>query len=1061
MGKEFSMKRYEKLIQDPGAREADVLAFWEQQETFAKSLDATRGAEPFVFFEGPPTANGKPHIGHLMPRVYKDLFPRFRTMSGQYVLRKAGWDTHGLPVELEVEKAIGVNSKPEIEAYGVERFVEKCKESVWRYKADWERMMKRMGFWIDFENAYVTYTDDYIETLWWELKLMFDRGLLYQGHKTLPYCPRCGTGLSSHEVAQGYKTVEDLTVTVRLPVVEDVDANFQLSEGVRTSLLTWTTTPWTLPANVAAAVSPEATYVEVRQGEEHLLLVKTRLEEMVRGDYEIVREWSGSELVGLRYSPPYALTSDPAAHRVYAADFVNLEDGTGIVHIASAFGEDDYRLGQEVGLPFFQPVDLAGCFTEEFPLGAGVFVKEVDPRIVEDLDERGVLYASSPYEHEYPFCWRCDTPLLYYARDSWYIRTTEVKEQMIALNASIRWHPSHVGEGRLAGFLAGLKDWALSRDRFWGTPLNLWVCEDCERVTSVGSRTELVEHAQDAELAREVEFHRPYIDRVTLSCPGCKGTARRVPYVIDTWFDSGSMHSAQWHYPFENREQFEENFPADFICEAMEQTRGWFYTLLATSTIVHGQAPFRNCIGTGLGLDANGLKMSKSKGNVLDPWEAIDSVGADCLRWYLYSSSAPWKSKRLGDAEIKEPLYRFLDTARNVHDFFALYASIDGYDPAVHSVDPAFLTVLDRWLVSRVSSTTQVVRSALDAYDVVTATSAMETWMSDLSNWYIRLSRRRFWRGGMGPDKMAAYGTLRAALIAWAKLAAPFIPFLSEAVYRSLRGPKDEESVHLCGYPDATGDVDGALEAGMAWVRQAVALGHQARNVAQLKVRQPLSGIFVERPRDVSLSGDLLQLMKTELNVESVQVIDSMDTLGEERPVPNYRSLGPRLGGQAPTASAWIREQSAESLRRLSNAGPISAEKDNHTFELRSEDILYERTLPDHLVLSEEGGVRIVLDTELNEALRRKGLVRELTHRIQLARKNAGFDVVDRVHVTFSANPPLDEVVRGHLDEIAEEILAESLVERASVDGEHTEQISFDGMQIRVGLSRVSVEDPR
>ena len=704
------MKRYEKLVRNPAEREDAILSFWEEHDTFAKTLEATKDGPRYVFFEGPPTANGKPHLGHLMPRVYKDLFPRFRTMRGDYVLRKAGWDTHGLPVELEVEKEIGVNSKPEIVSFGVEKFVEKCKESVWRYKSDWERIMKRMGFWIDFENAYVTYTDEYIETVWWELKQMFDRGLLYQGHKTLPYCPRCGTGLSSHEVAQSYKVVKDPTVTIRLPVVSDEGSIFKASKDVRTSMLTWTTTPWTLPANVAAAVAADAVYVEIRQGDERLVLVKTLVEKTLQGDFEILREFPGSELVGLKYEPPYALTTEPAAHLVYAADFVNLEDGTGIVHIASAFGEDDYQLGQEVGLPFVQPVDLAGKFTSEFPMGAGRFVKDVDPQITEDLKVRELLYRTFLYEHDYPFCWRCDTPLLYYACDSWYIRTTAVKDEMIANNASIHWHPAHVGEGRLAGFLANLKDWALSRDRFWGTPLNLWVCPDCEEVTCVGSRAELVERAVDPELAGAVELHRPYVDRVSLKCAGCGGRAERVPYVIDAWFDSGSMHSAQWHYPFENEDLFKENFPADFICEAMEQTRGWFYTLLATATIIHGRAPFKNCIGTGLGLDENGLKMSKSKGNVMDPWGAIESYGADCLRWYLYSSSAPWKSKRLGKADIKEPLYRFLDTVRNTYDFFALYASIDGFDLEIHQAEVSSSSILDRWILSRLATTVQTMR---------------------------------------------------------------------------------------------------------------------------------------------------------------------------------------------------------------------------------------------------------------------------------------------------------------------------------------------------------------
>jgi len=1052
------MKRYDKLVRNPSEREAAVLSFWEEHDTFAKTLAATKDGPRYVFFEGPPTANGKPHLGHLMPRVYKDLFPRFRTMRGDYVLRKAGWDTHGLPVELEVEKAIGVNSKPEIESYGVEKFVEKCKESVWRYKSDWEHMMKRMGFWIDFDDAYVTYTDGYIETVWWELKKMFDRGLLYQGHKTLPYCPRCGTGLSSHEVAQGYKTVEDLTVTIRLPVVSDEDSVFKVSEDIRTSVLTWTTTPWTLPANVAAAVAADATYVEVQQGDERLVLVKTLVEKTLQGHCEILREFPGSDLVGLRYEPPYTLTTESAAHRIYAADFVNLEDGTGIVHIASAFGEDDYQLGQEVGLPFVQPVDLAGKFTEEFPMGAGEFVKDVDSRIIEDLKTRELLYRTVLYEHDYPFCWRCDTPLLYYACDSWYIRTTAVKDELIANNASINWYPSHVGEGRLAGFLANLKDWALSRDRYWGTPLNLWVCPDCEEVTSVGSRAEMVERAVDPKLAGTVELHRPYVDRVNLKCSACGGQAERVPYVIDTWFDSGSMHSAQWHYPFENEDLFKENFPADFICEAMEQTRGWFYTLLATSTIIHGQAPFKNCIGTGLGLDENGLKMSKSKGNVVDPWDAIESYGADCIRWYLYSSSAPWKSKRLGEADIKEPLYRFLDTVRNSYDFFALYASIDGFDPEIHQAEESAKSILDRWILSRLASTVQTVNASLESYDVITSTAAIDTLITDLSNWYVRLSRRRFWRGGMGPDKISAYATLREVLVELAKLLAPFIPFLSEAIYRLLRTSDAEESVHLCSYPVASNArIDTQLEKDMAWVRQTVALGHQARNQAQIKVRQPLARAIVEGKTDVERSEELIQLIRTELNVEAVEALITLDELFEETPTPNFRTLGPRLGPLGSKAAEWIRQQKAGDLRERSATGPFSIELDGESIELMPEDIGYEKVMPDHLVLSEEGGNRILLDTTLDERLRTKGLVRELTHRIQLARKNAGFEVSDRIAVTYQANKVLRALIEANRDEIAEEILAISVEEIASASSEYSEEIEFDGMSITVALTRISV----
>ena len=1054
------MKRYEKLTRDPTTREEAILSFWKEKGMFERSLEQTRGGPSYVFYEGPPTANGKPHFGHLLPRVYKDLYPRYKTMQGHYVARKGGWDTHGLPVELEVEKEIGVNSKPEIEAYGVERFVERCKASVWRYKTDWEQMIERMGFWIDLENAYVTYTDAYIESVWWALKSMFDRGLLYQGHKTLPYCPRCGTGLSSHEVAQGYQVVQDPSVTVRMPVASDEEADYKVEITGRTSLLVWTTTPWTLPANVALAVSGDAVYVEVEQDGERLIVAKALLERVVEEDSLFVREFLGKDLIGLRYEPPYRLVEGPSAHRVYAADFVNLEDGTGMVHIASAFGEDDYRLGQEVGLPFVQPVDLEGRFTEAFPQHAGEFVKDADPKIIADLEERRILYRQTIYEHEYPFCWRCDTPLLYYAMDSWYIKTTAVKEQMIANNKKIRWYPSHVGEGRLADFLDNLKDWALSRDRYWGTPLNLWVCEACGEITSVGSREELVAHAVDPDAARSVELHRPFIDAVTLRCSACEGTMSRVSYVIDTWFDSGSMHTAQWHYPFENEDRFKESFPADFICEAMEQTRGWFYTLLATSTILYDELPYHNCIATGLGLDAQGLKMSKSKGNVIDTWEMIDKYGADCLRWYFFSSSAPWKSKRLGEADVKEPLYRFLDTLRNSYDFFALYATIDGYDPETHKADEADLSVLDRWIRSLFAATTRLVMESLDGYDALAAARAIESFLEQLSNWYIRSSRRRFWRGGMEPDKIAAYTTLYRMLLGIAKLSAPFTPFITEAIYRQLRTPSDPESVHLCRFPVADDEIrEPALEQEMDVARELVVLGHQARNQAQVRVRQPLSRLIVELTNSEKLSEAVVSLVKTELNVEAVEFVATLAPLFEETPSPNFGSLGPRLGPRGPTVATWIKGQSASSLKAALVDGSATIDIGGESIELMADDVTYEADLPAHLVLAEGEGMRVLLDTTLDARLKEKGVVREVVHRIQLARKEAGFEVTDRIKIGYEAESVLAKLVSDNAVEISDEVLAVSMEPTVSQADEFQGTIDIDGAPLRIGLSRVEPEE--
>jgi isoleucyl-tRNA synthetase len=1047
------MKRYVKLDRDPVAREEALLAEWRRRRVFEQTLERTKDAPRYVFYEGPPTANGMPHFGHLMPRVYKDLFPRYKTMQGFYVLRRGGWDTHGLPVELEVEKEIGVNSKPEIEAYGVERFVEKCKASVWRYKGEWERMIERMGFWIDLESAYVTYTDEYIESVWWELKTMFERGLLYQGHKTLPYCPRCGTGLSSHEVAQGYMTVEDPSVSIRMRVSSDADSVYKVDGEEPVSLLAWTTTPWTLPANVALAVAPEAVYVEAEQGGERLIVARALVEKALDGDARAVREFPGGDLVGLRYEPLYALTDDPAAYRVYPAGFVNLEDGTGVVHVASAFGEDDYALGQEVGLPFVQPVDLEGRFTEEFPLCAGAFVKDADLRIVEDLAARGILYRSAVYEHDYPFCWRCDTPLLYYAMDSWYVKTTAVKDRLIENNRRIQWIPAHVGEGRLGRFLETLKDWALSRDRYWGTPLNLWVCDDCGEVTSIGSRAELVERAADPALAARVELHRPYIDDVRVRCSACGQPSRRVPYVIDTWFDSGSMHTAQWHYPFENEELFRDQFPADFICEAMEQTRGWFYTLLATSTIVHGKAPYRTCLSTGLGLDEEGLKMSKSKGNVLDPWELIGRYGADCIRWFLYSTSTPWKTRRLSEKGVSEPLYRFLDTLRNTYDFFALYATIDGYEPSGDGESRSG-TVLDRWIRSRLHSTTKTVVDALDAYDVVTATAALDRLVDDLSNWYVRLSRRRFWKGGMGEDKRAAYDSLRDVLLETCKLLAPFVPFLTDEIYRKLRVGKEPESVHLCRYPAADPSaIDEGLEVEMAFARRVVVLGHQARNQAQIKVRQPLSCALVRADR--SMSDEVARLIETELNVERIETRSSLADVYEARAVPNFRTLGPRVGSDVQDVASWIAAQPVEALRERLASGGTTLDLDGRSISLRAEDVVFEAVLPAGFVRAEEADVELLLDGRIDDGLRRKGLLRELVHRVQLARKAAGFDVTDRIVLSYGGDEALESVVAENESEVASEVLATEIVSPLAADAEHSETIELDSGSITIGMRRI------
>ncbi|HDL86465.1 MAG TPA: isoleucine--tRNA ligase, partial [Candidatus Acetothermia bacterium] len=848
----------------------------------------------------------------------------------------------------------------------------------------------------------------------------------------------------------------DPSISVRMPIVSDSEARYDAEFSGKTSLLAWTTTPWTLPANVGLAVAENAIYVEVEQNGERIVLAKELLEHALDGDYRVVREFPGADLVELAYEPPYRLIDDARAYRVHAASFVNMEDGTGIVHTAPAFGEDDYQLGLERDLPFFQPVDLAGQFTEAFPMCEGMFVKDADKKIVDDLKERGVLYRFALYKHDYPFCWRCDTPLLYYALDSWFVKTTAVKDQMIVNNASINWYPPHVGTGRLGDFLANLKDWALSRDRYWGTPLNLWICERCGETIAVGSRDELMERAIDKDLARTVELHRPYIDKVDLACPKCGKVMHRVTNVIDAWFDSGSMHTAQWHYPFENKEKFAESFPADFICEAMDQTRGWFYTLLATSTIIHGRAPYRNCVVTGLGLDEEGIKMSKSKGNVIDPWELIDIYGADALRWYLYSSSAPWKSKRLGGDVVKDALYKFLDTLRNTYDFFALYASIDDFDPQRDKLIHDDLTVLDRWILSRLAAATMEVTSGLDAYDVVSATAALDGFLGDLSNWYVRSSRRRFWRGGMGADKVAAYATLYRVLMELSKLLAPFVPFVSEAVYQRLRTVDDPESVHLCRYPAASADdIDSDLESQMDLARRIVSLGHQARNQAQVRVRQPLSRVIVSAGDDAHLASEVVALIDTELNVEKVELVADISKYFNEIPTPNFRTLGPRLGPRVNRAAEWIVAQSAESIREALSTGEVTVNIDGDEITIVADDVIFEAQLPERFVLVEEAGTRLLLDTRIDDRLREIGWVREIAHRIQVLRKDAGFDVTDRIVLSYEADGATAEVLVNNGEAIASEVLATSIEDKIGVEQEIVQEFDIEGATLKVGLRRV------
>jgi len=1031
---------FRKLEAEPRLREEKVLEFWQRERIFERSVREREGRPRFVFYEGPPTANGRPHFAHLLARVYKDLFPRYKTMRGFYVPRKAGWDCHGLPVELEVEKELGLSTKAEIENLGVEKFVRACRASVDRYIREWEKMMVRLGFWIDLAHPYITYTDDYIESLWWMLKEIHRKGLLYKGHKILPYCPRCGTPLSSHEVAQGYRRVSDPSVFVRMPLADE--------PGV--SLLVWTTTPWTLPANVALAVAEDAPYAEVLFRGERLILAKPRLP-AVLGEAQILREFPGRELVGRNYLPLYPLAGE-GAYRVVGAEFVSMEEGTGIVHIAPAFGEEDYELGKREGLPFLQPVDRAGRFTQDFSLCAGLFVKEADPKIVEDLRAKGRLFRAETYEHEYPFCWRCDTPLLYYAMDSWFIATTKEKERIIEENERIVWHPGHVGSGRFADFLASMRDWALSRERYWGTPLPVWTCSSCGHMEVVGSRKELVEKAVDPELASTVELHRPYVDRVELRCP-CGGRMRREPYVLDTWFDSGSMHTAQWHFPFENLEEFRASYPADFICEGLDQTRGWFYTLLVTGVLVHGATPYRRVLVTGLGLDAEGQKMSKSRGNVIDPLPLADQYGADAIRWYLLSESAPWTERRLSAEGVKAARFGFLETVRNCHDFFALYAAIDGFDPSASFIPWEKRPALDRWLGSRLSQAVEEVTAALDAYDVVRATRALEDFVDDLSNWYIRASRPRFWGSGLGEDKLSAYHTLYFVLKNLSLLLAPFTPFLAEAMWQNLRTDEDPVSVHLADWPSPLFR-DRSLEEQMGRVREVVELALAARNRAKIKVRQPLRSLFVlEKPGDPEIPEELWRLAKEELNVLELRVVRDLSLVRVPKASPDFRRLGPRLGAKAQLVAQRIREAPPEWVRELLSQGAAAIDLGEEKVQIRAEEVQISWEPAPGFVVEEEPRGAVALDIRLDEELRALGDLRELVHRLQLLRKEAGFEVTDRIAIGYTGE--IGEIFARFPERVKEEVLARELRAAELPEAEYSAELEVHGKKGRVWLKRL------
>ena len=1019
-------------------REREVLKFWQERDIFKKSIEGREGGENYTFYDGPPTANGKPHIGHVLTRVIKDMIPRYRAMKGAHILRKAGWDTHGLPVELEVEKKLGIDGKGEIEKYGIAPFIDECKESVWKYKGMWEEFSGIVGFWADMDDPYVTYHDDYIESEWWALKKIFDRGLLYKGFKCVPYCPRCGTPLSSHEVAQGYKTVKERSAVVRFRAADE-DAYF----------LAWTTTPWTLPSNTALCVNPEDTYCRVRAADGYTYYMAKPLLDSVLGPlakdgeaaYEILEEMKGEELVGRAYLPLYDCARDTAAaqgkraHYVLSDGYVSMSDGTGIVHIAPAFGDDDARVGRRYDLPFIQKVDPRGHMTEDAP-AAGLFVKEADPLILSDLDSRGLLFSAPKFEHEYPFCWRCNTPLIYYAQDTWFIRMSEVREDLIRNNKTVNWIPETIGEGRFGDWLKNVQDWGLSRNRYWGTPLNIWTCS-CGECVSVGSREELRRLAKNCP--ENVELHRPYIDEVILTCPKCGGDMHRVSEVIDCWFDSGAMPFAQWHYPFENQDIFEQNFPADFISEAIDQTRGWFYSLMAISTLIFNKAPYKNVIVLGHVLDKDGQKMSKSKGNAADPMEELSKYGADAIRWYFYSNSAPWLPNKYHEGAVLEGRNKLMGTLWNTYAFFVLYANIDGFDATKYTLDEASLTLMDRWILSRLSATVAEVDRRLGGYEIPETARALQEFVNDLSNWYVRRSRERFWQKGMPTDKVAAYMTLHTALVTLAKIAAPMLPFLAEDIYRNLvaeRDPSAPESVHLCDFPTPDARfADEALLRDMDTVLSVVTLGRAARASAAVKNRQPLSTMFVKA--EATLREGYLDIIRDELNVKEVVFTDSVRDFTTYTFRPQLRTVGPKYGKQLGfirTALEGLDGNAAYDELKAAGVLTLTA-PDGTAVALAEEDLLIDMVRAEGFESAADRGVAVVLDTRLTPALLEEGLVREIISKVQTMRKDSGFEVTDHIALGASGSEAVLAIIRNNAAEIGAATLTDLLLDAAEEGG--------------------------
>jgi len=1026
---------YQKVSTDMSfvEREQEVLQYWKDHRIFRKSMENRADGPEFTFYDGPPTANGKPHIGHILTRVIKDIVPRYKTMKGYHVLRKAGWDTHGLPVELEVEKLLGINGKPQIEAYGVEPFIAKCKESVWKYKGEWEQMSDRVGFWADMDDPYITYDNNYIESEWWALRTIWDKGLLYKGHKIVPYCPRCGTALSSHEVAQGYQDVKETSVFVRFAVNDEPD----------TYLAAWTTTPWTLPSNVALCVNPDEEYVLAEVAKDidgtekpvRYYLAGVLAPGLLGEDLKILARMTGSELVGKSYQPlfPYAdatvKKSGKRAFIVTADDYVTLSDGTGIVHIAPAFGEDDARVGRLYDLPFVQLVREDGTLPDDVTDFAGVFCKDADPGLIKKLAQEGKLLKKMPYEHSYPFCWRCDTPLIYYARNSWFVKMTAVRDNLLKNNQTVNWIPETIRDGRFGNFLENVIDWGISRERYWGTPLPIWECE-CGHRHLVGSIAELKSMSDDCPEA--IELHKPMIDQVHIRCDKCGGRMTRVSEVIDCWFDSGSMPFAQWHYPFENREQFEKNYPADFISEALDQTRGWFYTLMAIGTLLFDESPYKNVIVLGLVQDKNGQKMSKHKGNVVDPWQVLNKQGADAVRWYFYSGSAPWLPSRFSDEAVSEHQRKFMGTLWNTYAFYIMYARIDNFDPANYTLDRASLSALDRWILSRLNTLVAQVDEQLGRYDITGSARAIQAFTDELSNWYVRRSRERFWQPDMNQDKINAYMTLYTVLEALTRLSAPHTPFMAEAIYRNLvlgSNPAALESVHLCDFPVADMSmIDSRLEKIMDDVLHIVTMGRAARNTAAIKNRQPLARLLVVAPEQ--LPEDYNALIADELNVKQLEYLKDGAELLDYRFKPQLRTLGRRFGKNIGLVGSLLAGlDGRKAMAELKSAGSLTILVDGQPEQLAEDDLLIESVQPEGLATEADRDFTVALDTRLNDELIEEGFVREIVSKVQTMRKESGFDVLDRITLFHSGNERIAGIIARNAAFIAEEVLAEEIIE--------------------------------